>query len=573
MTPLETLHRYCCIDSCVTLEISNKCDKFLQPKSREHYQFNMVLQNALMYMELRGIKYDKKKAKERLKEVNLQIYERQHDLDLMSGRGISNPDKTALRQMVRDTMCYKRDSSQVKADYSDGAYDWAMGVLGTDQALSKAELGRLGIELGLSLNLRSRKDFATYLYKELGLPEQRHPKTKQLCTDYERLLNLKKKTKHPIIDAVLPLSELVTRASQLEMRVDPDGRVRSSYNGVGSETGRVTCKKSPTGTGRNMQATADENTLKDEEDPLREGLRDLMLADDDCYMAKCDLKGADGWTVGANMAALGEESMLKDLLAGVKPAQVLALALTYLLKGDYAMARNVVVEKNLEKLKEMCSVIKKDDWLYFACKQCIWGFCYLMGSQKAASHVFKVSEGQVDLSTSQMDGLKQLLFLRYRVKVWWDATQNKLSRQPYPPRFTSPSGHTRMFFGRRQEVLGEALAHEPQSITTYATNKAVYNCWTDKENRIVLPLPQRVQPNPRYNPSSSLLAMRVEPLHQVHDEFLTQFKITDTDWAISKLKSWFNNEINIAGIKIVIPFEGVICRDWAANKESFVRSI
>lgn len=562
MTSLETLHKYCCIDSAVTYEISDKCDKFLQPKSREHYQFNMVLQNALMFMELRGIKYDKKEAKNRLKEVNQQIYERQYDLDQATNRGIHTSDKTVLIALVKEKLCWKKDTSKVRAGCED-AYDWSMRVLNGEASLTKAELGRLGIELGVSLNLRSPKAMCDYLYKELGLPEQRHPKTKALSKDYESLLKLKKKTKHPVIDSILPLSELLTRATQLATGCDPDGRIRSTYNGVGSETGRVTCKKSPTGTGRNAQATADENTLKEEGDLLREGLRDLLLADDDCYLAKCDLKGADGWTVGANMAALGEESMLKDLLYGIKPAQVLALALTYLIKGDYAMARNVVVERNLDKLKEICQVIKKDDWLYFACKQCIWGFCYLMGAQKAASHVFKVSEGQVDLSTAVFEQLKQLLFLRYRVKVWWDATQNKLSCQPYPPRFTSPSGHTRMFFGRRQEVLGEALAHEPQSITTYATNMAVYKCWTDLENRY------------QETTSTSQVAkrLRVEPLHQVHDEFLSQFKIVDLDWAITKIKQWFDNPITIAGIKVTIPFEGTICRNWSGNKESFIRSI
>lgn len=554
MTNLEVLHKYCCIDSAVTYEINQKCDKFLQPKSREHYQFNMVLQNVLMYMELRGIKYDKKKAKERLHEVQLQAYERQYDLDLLAGRGVTNTDKVSLMSQVKETMLYKNGSGQVKADFVNGGYDWCMRVLHGEAQLTKAELGRLGIELGVSLNLRSNRVMCNYLYKELNLPEQRHPKTKQLSKDYESLLVLKKKSKHPIIDHILPLSELITRATQLETGCDPDGRIRSTYNGVGSETGRVTCKKSPTGTGRNAQATADENTLKEEGDLLREGLRDLLLADEGCYLAKCDLKGSDGWTIGAAMSVLGDDSMLRDLKAGVKPAQVLALALTYSLNNQHDEARRVVTERNLVKLKQECSAIKKDDWLYFACKQCIWGFCYLMGAQKAASHVFKVSEGQVDLSTQQMEQIKKLLFLRYDVRKWWNAMQNKLERQPYPPRLLSPSGHQRMFFARKQEILGEALAHLPQSVTTYATNIAVYRCWTDPENRIGNRL-------------------RVEPMHQVHDEMLCQFKIEDKDWALGKIRQWFNNTINIDNLDIIIPFDGAYGTNWSMDKESKVGEI
>jgi hypothetical protein len=48
----------------------------------------------------------------------------------------------------------------------------------------------------------------------------------------------------------------------------------------------------------------------------------------------------------------------------------------------------------------------------------------------------------------------------------------------------------------------------------------------------------------------------------VHDALLGQFKIEDTAWAISKIKSYFANEIIIAGIPITIPFEGHYGRSW-----------
>jgi len=116
-----------------------------------------------------------------------------------------------------------------------------------------------------------------------------------------------------------------------------------------------------------MQTVPDDWDLEDEEHPLTQGMRDLMLADEGCYLAKCDLKGADGWTVGAYMAMLGDPTMLDDLKFGLKPAQVVA----YILKHGAGPIRG----KSREELKEMCKEIKKDDWEYFVSKQGIWGTC------------------------------------------------------------------------------------------------------------------------------------------------------------------------------------------------------
>jgi DNA polymerase I-like protein with 3'-5' exonuclease and polymerase domains len=60
--------------------------------------------------------------------------------------------------------------------------------------------------------------------------------------------------------------------------------------------------------------------------------------------------------------------------------------------------------------------------------------------------------------------------------------------------------------------------------------------------------------------------LRIEPLHQVHDALVGQFKISETSWAIPKIKSYFNNELNIAGQKIIIPFEGGYGKSWGELK-------
>lgn len=539
-----TYWKYCCRDSAVTKEIDEQLDRYLKPPSRRHYNFNLILLNALLYMELRGIKYDKTKATQRLKEIESYLYERQVDLDKLAGTGLRTTDRTLLRTLLRDKMCYKKDPSRVKADFVD-CFDLDMRILCGDAELSKSEIGRLSTDLGCSLNVKGAqlKDF---LYKTLGLPEQHDPDTGAITSDYEALITLRKKSNHPALPIIIEMTELRTRAQMLHMKTDPDGRIRSSYNEVGSDTGRVTSNTSPTGSGYNLQTIPDENELKPDGHPLQCGMRDLVVSDEGHLLGKCDLKGADGWTVGANLASLGDDTMLDDLRFGLKPASVLC----YGSRHGY----DSITGKSRAELNELCREVKKSDWDYFAYKQCIWGFCYLMGARKASQHVFNVSEGTVTVTEDMMEMARQMLIRRYSLPLWWKAMEKRLFSQPYPPQLESPSGHIRKFWGRHADILGQALAHEPQSVTTYATNKAVYRCWTVSENR--------------YKTLDGKTRLRVEPLHQVHDEFLCQFKKEDVAWATTAIKSWFNNEITIAGIKLVIPYEGSYGTNWAMDKES-----
>src|SRR6266702_586051 len=89
--------RYCCKDSATTKEIDQKLTKYLNPTSTKHYEFNETLLNALLYMEIRGIRYDLTLAQKRHKEIETYIYERQNDLDQVTNRGLPTTDKTILR--------------------------------------------------------------------------------------------------------------------------------------------------------------------------------------------------------------------------------------------------------------------------------------------------------------------------------------------------------------------------------------------------------------------------------------------------------------------------------------------
>jgi len=538
----ETFWTYCCKDSAVTHEISGRLDKFLRGKALQHYRFNMDLLNPFLYMELQGIQYNWSLAKERYKEVMAHIYDLQVDLDKIAGTGLpSGKTKGELISLVQDLMCYKRDRTKPKKEYAE-VYDINMRTLLGLGPLSKQEVGRLAVDCDLSLNIKSDK-FKKFLYETLNLPAQIDPKTKALTSDYEALLKVKDHDKSGAVDIAISIGMLRTRAQMLSIHPDKDGRVRCGYNTVGTETGRITCYTSPTGSGYNLQTIPSENPLRPEGHPLRSGMRDLFTADPGYYLFQCDLSGADGWTVGAHLAALGESTMLADLKAKIKPAQRIA----YMLRHGNDSLRGLSRDEIKIALKE----IKKEDFDYFMCKCGIWGICYLMGVDRLANLILEQSEGRIKMSRTDVATFRSAVYACYKPNIWHDATKRKLSNQPYPPRLTSASGHTRIFFGRYSEVLGEALANEPQENTTYATNLAAYNLWKDPENRVGNKL-------------------RIVPLHQVHDALVGQFKIEDLEWALPKIKSYFNNTLEIAGLKIVIPFSGQYGHNWAFDKDSQV---
>lgn len=476
----ETLYRYCAKDSAVTIEICENQDNVLQGAGLTHYRKNVEMLNPLLYMELRGIKYDVDNVKKSLEGCK---------------KGVSE---------VGEELCQ---------------------LAGTELRGAKGSL--------------SAKRLAKSLYETKGYPKQYKKehgrKTDKLTTDIEALLTLRKRLSNDkFLDGIIKHRHLEGIIETLSIKCDPDGRVRCGYNVVGTETGRLTCYTSPTGAGANLQT-------------ITKKLRLNYLADDDYEMFQCDLAGADGWTVAAHCARLGDTTMLEDLQNGLKIAKIIVLL--YELGVD-------VNRLDRDSLANACRVVDPDDWKYFACKRVQHATNYLVGVPTLCTQVmkdsFKLSGEPIYLEQSQGRAFQDAYRSRYRgLSLYHSWAQSKLVADGT---LTSASGHTRVFFGRRfgqglMDTVKEFLADEPQQNTTWATNLAMLNLWNDEENR---------------RPDGSLI---IEPLHQVHDALLGQWPRVCRDWARAKVKKYFHNVLKIAGIDIVIPFDGKFGRSWGELKE------
>jgi len=525
-TDLETFWTYCCKDAAVTFEINELLESKLDTRARAHYRFNMSMLDPILYMQLNGLGFDSA-----LRDTKLAVLDKirgrlVYVVNMLAGVTLDNLDWFSI---AADAFCYKKERHLVSDVASFTAHmkpsaDFDISLL--TRPLDLSTIGLLCEATGYGLNISSPQAMCHFLYEHLGLPVQRKRGSDNATADALTLLKLFSKTNNLILRYILMLRGVSTRSRNLRIKLDHDGRVRCAYNVVGTETGRLTCYKSPTGSGFNLQTV----TKKD---------RALFVADPGYYLFQCDLAGADGWTVAAHCAKAGDTTMLDDYYFGLKPAKIIALLYRH---------GSQVLSWPRERIKLESKAISGDDWIYFTCKCVQHGTNYLMQPPTVVDTIvrlsYKLFGEPIYAPLETCVELQNFYFRRYEgLRIQHAAAAAALQKSA---RLTSANGHTRQFFSRRYDkaTLRQWLAHEPQDNTTYATNLAMMRLWNCRENR---------------QPDDSLI---IRPMHTIHDALMGQFPIDRTSWAVPRIRSYFNNPITIAGRSITIPFEGAYGRSW-----------
>lgn len=520
----------CCKDTAVTIEICSAQDAALNPilgrdagdaeqrrLGMAHYRKNIEMLSPLLYMELRGIRYDTDSVAARLKEV------------LSTGWTDDKGNHKESLAVVGERLC-QTAGTELRGK---------KGCL-SDDRLVKA--------------LYDSNKYPKQYKKEAGR------KTEKVTTDQEALLHLNKHLPNDqFLKDILYHRHLESLWETLSIQPDADGRVRCAYNVVGTETGRLSCKTSPTGAGANLTTITKE-------------LRSNYISDPQYDFFQCDLAGADGWTVAAHCARLGDRRMLDDYLAGLKPAKIIALLRAFGFSVNALDTESLLWWSTSTKQKDgPFDVVGQEigTSIYDCCKVVQHGTNYGMQVPTMQVNVMKKSyKGSgVPIYMEFRDGtdLRNLYLSRYTgLPIWHSWAEAQLVATGC---LTSACGHTRKFMGRRigqgaQETHREFLAHEPQINTTYATNLAMLNLWNDPENRYM-----GVVLKDAYDTWIATLegkpgALFIEPLHSVHDALCGQGPSAHRPWVRRKLTGWFNNALEIAGERIVIPFEGGLGPSW-----------
>lgn len=215
------------LDCCVTLEAFEEMISGLDNHTAATYQFSKDLQGPVLEMNMHGVLVDQA----RKAAVIDEFYEK---LDLL---------ETNLEKIVLD----------------------GVGMM--------------------KFNWRSTADLKELFYEKLRIPEIKSKG--RVSVDVNALDKLQAYIiARPIVKHILAMRELGKRISVLRTPLDPDGRMRTSYNIAGTSTGRFSSSFSEFGTGGNLQN-------------VEESLRSIFIPDPGMKFAKFDAKSGESFVVGA----------------------------------------------------------------------------------------------------------------------------------------------------------------------------------------------------------------------------------------------------------------------------------
>src|SRR5260221_1991960 len=213
------------MDCCMTAEILDVILPQLDPVTQRTYNFSRALQGPALEMRLRGVLVDQARKAEVIEDFFSTVDRLEGQLERIVFEGIGLP----------------------------------------------------------TFNWRSNPDLARLFYDVLGIPAPRGKRSVNAVA-MEKLDGYL--IARQIVRHVLTMRELMKKIDVLKTEIDPDGRIRTSYNIAGTSTGRFSSSFSEFGTGGNLQN-------------VEESLRSIFVADGGQKFAKFDAKSGESYIVGA----------------------------------------------------------------------------------------------------------------------------------------------------------------------------------------------------------------------------------------------------------------------------------
>jgi DNA polymerase-1 len=219
-------------DACVTLEILNKLLGYLDPTTEAIYNQSRALQGPVLEMNMRGLRVDKAQRKHVLDGFRFEIKFITDQLNRIIGEALGLKINWSSPAQVKHLFY---DVFQLKPVRKRNAHGLFMPTV----------------------NREALEKLSTYLVAE------------------------------PFCLRLLLLRDLEKKRQFLETEIDPDGRIRTSINLAGTDTGRFSSKFSDMGTGTNLQN-------------VDRSLRSVFIPDEGMAFVNYDLEQADSRNVGAN---------------------------------------------------------------------------------------------------------------------------------------------------------------------------------------------------------------------------------------------------------------------------------
>jgi DNA polymerase-1 len=225
---------YNALDCCLTHEIFHEISK-QRPQAEPAYSFELALQGPVLEMMLRGWRVNPFARQDGINATKAQLARMDHVID-------------TLAHAVWDKGLNPNSGQQLKELF----------------------YGRLGIP-----------EIKAWVKGELKFPMDRSI-IEQIEDYFQARL---------IAGSVLQHRDLQKTLQVLETEVDPDWRMRTSYNIGGTKSARFSSSKSPTGTGTNLQN-------------ITESLRHILIPDPGFYLCGIDASQSDSRMVGFMLGLL-----------------------------------------------------------------------------------------------------------------------------------------------------------------------------------------------------------------------------------------------------------------------------
>jgi len=242
----EIYWTYCALDCCVTYDVIKEIEPQLDEVSRATYNTSMETIPIVMEMMLEGFKVDEQARINLIKE-------------------------------------YERKRDQLEANFIRLCVD-GLG-------LAPDRKKRTGGRSSVPVNPSSPLDLQFLFHTVLQIPEKKKRKKGQdeakVTTDREVLEGFRSYFYAvPFVNHILAMRDCNKAIGFLRSKLDPDGRIRCSFNIAGTKTGRLNSSFSDTGTGTNLQNVTGK-------------LKNVFVADQGYMIVDVDLEQGDSRGVGA----------------------------------------------------------------------------------------------------------------------------------------------------------------------------------------------------------------------------------------------------------------------------------
>jgi DNA polymerase I-like protein with 3'-5' exonuclease and polymerase domains len=443
------------LDSCVTLEVLEALLPQLNEVTERVYDFERALQAPILEMQCRGVLVDQT---ERTK-----VY--------------------AYYEEIRDRLQEVFD-----AIVTEG--------------------------LGISpINVGSWQQKQYLLYEILRLPPVREKG--KVTTNRKALEKLRSNFyAEPICNHILALQDVRKKLGFLKTGIDPDGRIRTSFNIGGTETGRLSSYQSCFGTGTNLQNITGE-------------MRRIFVADPGKKFAYIDLEQAEARGVGAIIWNLFGDSQYLDFCESGD----LHTAVCIMTWPDLGWTHDAQTNKAIAKRKFYREFDYRD-----ASKRLGHASNYLGKPPHISREVRIPLPLVVSFQRNYFDAFPG-------ITKWHDHVRSKLIRDGY---ITTFLGRQRYFFGRRydEETVREAIAYEPQSAIADIINTGMLRLWR---------------------------ANICEILIQVHDALLIQYPEEMEDEVVPAAQRLLTVDVPLMhGKTLRIPTEAEVGWNWGKGSKSNV---